>query len=267
MTCSLSFALVVKNGADKYSRKKLDELTELVKKRKASGLAYIKYNEEVTGSVVKALSEEEINAIKEKLNVENNDLVLIVSGDRKIVKTALGAVRVKVAEDLELADKDRLELCIINDFPMFEYDEENEKWDFCHNPFSMPHNGKDAYKNNLEDILAYQYDFVCNGNEIASGAIRNHDLDLLAKGFEVVGYDREYVENKFKSIFTAFKYGCPPHGGMAPGIDRIIMLIQDEANLREVQAFPPSASGQDLMMGSPSELDPKQLEELGITIK
>ena len=260
-------AIVVKDGADKYSRKKLDELTELVKKRKASGLAYIKYNEEVTGSVVKALSEEEINAVKDKLNVEDNDLVLIVSGERKIVKTALGVVRVKVAEDLDLAAKDRLELCIVNDFPMFEYDDENEKWEFCHNPFSMPHNGKDAYNNNLEDILAYQYDFVCNGNEIASGAIRNHDLDLLAKGFEVVGYDREYVENKFKSIFTAFKYGCPPHGGMAPGIDRIIMLIQDEANLREVQAFPPSASGQDLMMGSPSELDPKQLEELGITIK
>ena len=260
-------AIVVKDGADKYSRKKLDELTELVKKRKASGLAYIKYNEEVTGSVVKALSEEEINAVKDKLNVEDNDLVLIVSGERKIVKTALGVVRVKVAEDLDLAAKDRLELCIVNDFPMFEYDDENEKWEFCHNPFSMPHNGKDAYNNNLEDILAYQYDFVCNGNEIASGAIRNHDLDLLAKGFEVVGYDREYVENKFKSIFTAFKYGCPPHGGMAPGIDRIIMLIQDEANLREVQAFPPSASGQDLMMGSPTELEPKQLEELGITIK
>ena len=150
---------------------------------------------------------------------------------------------------------------------MFEYDDDKEKWDFCHNPFSMPHGGWDAYKNNLEDILAYQYDFVCNGNEIASGAIRNHDLDLLAKGFEIVGYDREYVEKKFKSIFTAFKYGCPPHGGMAPGIDRIIMLIQDEQNLREVQAFPPNASGQDLMMGSPSELEPEQLEELGIQIK
>ena len=259
--------IVVKNAADKYSRKKLDELTELVKKRKASGLAYIKYGDEVTGSIVKALSEKEINNLSKQLKLENNDLVLIISGQRKVVKPCLGLLRVKIAEELDLADKDRLELCIINDFPMFEYDEEREKWDFCHNPFSMPHDGVKAYDKNLEDILAYQYDFVCNGNEIASGAIRNHDLDLLAKGFEIVGYDRETVEKKFKSIFTAFKYGCPPHGGMAPGIDRIIMLIQDEQNLREVQAFPPSASGQDLMMGSPSELEPEQLEELGIIIK
>ncbi len=260
-------AIVVKNAADKYSRKKLDELTDLVKKRKASGLAYLKFDKEISGSIVKVLSEKEISAVKKELSVEDNDLVLIVSGDRKIVKPALGALRVKVATDLDLADKDRLELCIVNDFPMFEYDEENEKWDFCHNPFSMPHGGKEAYKNNLEDILAYQYDFVCNGNEMASGAIRNHDLDLLAKGFEIVGYDRAHVENKFRSIFTAFKYGCPPHGGMAPGIDRILMLIKDEPNLREVQAFPPSASGQDLMMGAPSELEPYQLEELGISVK
>ena len=258
-------AIVVKNSADKYSRKKLDELTELVKKRKASGLAYLKYEDEITGSIAKVISDSEKEALKDKLNLSKNDLVLIVSGNKKVVKTALGVLRVKVAEDLELADPNRLELCIINDFPMFEYDEDKEKWDFCHNPFSMPQ--KEITEDNLDEILAYQYDFVCNGNEIASGAIRNHDLDSLAKGFEIVGYDRAEVEKRFKSIFTAFKYGAPPHGGMAPGIDRIIMLIQDEPNLREVQAFPPSASGQDLMMGSPSELTKEQLEELGITIK
>ena len=260
-------AIVVENASDKYSRKKIDELTELVKKRGASGLAFLKYEKEVSGSLAKVLSEKEIEGIRKQLNVKDNDLVLIVSGPRKIVKTALGVLRIKVAEDLDLADKDRLEMCIVNDFPMFEYDDLNQKWDFCHNPFSMPHGGAKAYEGNLEDILAYQYDFVCNGNEMASGAIRNHDLDLLAKGFEIVGYDRSHVENKFKSIFTAFKYGCPPHGGMAPGIDRILMLIQDEQNLREVQAFPPNASGQDLMMGSPSELEPIQLEELGIIFK
>ena len=260
-------AIVVKNAADKYSRKNIDELTEIVKKRGASGLAFLKFNEEVTGSIVKVLSKNEIDDIKKHLKVDNNDLVLIVSGNYKIVKTSLGVLRTKLATDLDLADKDRLEMCIVNDFPMFEYDEDNKKWDFCHNPFSMPHNGAKAYDGNLEDILAYQFDFVCNGNEMASGAIRNHDLDLLAKGFEIVGYDRDYVENKFKSIFTAFKYGCPPHGGMAPGIDRILMLIKDEQNLREVQAFPPNASGQDLMMGSPSELEKIQLDELGIQIK
>ncbi len=258
-------AIVVKDGADKYSRKQIDELTEMVKKRKASGLAYLKYEEEISGSIAKVLTDEEKETLKEQLQVEKNDLVFIISGKKNIVKTALGVLRVKVAEDLHLADPSRLELCIVHDFPMFEYDEENEKWDFCHNPFSMPK--EEIREDNLENILAYQYDFVCNGNEMASGAIRNHNLDSLAKGFEMVGYDREEVENRFKSIFTAFKYGAPPHGGMAPGIDRMIMLIQDEENLREVQAFPPSASGNDLMMGSPSELTKEQLEELGIVIQ
>ena len=257
-------AIVVKDAADKYSRKELDKLTELAKKRKASGLAYLKFNEEITGSIVKVLKEEEIDNIKRQLNVENNDLVLIVSGEYKTVKRALGSIRIEVANNLGLIDNNRLELCIVNDFPMFEYDEEKNKWDFCHNPFSLPHGENPYDTKDLENVLAYQFDFVCNGNEMASGAIRNHNLDLLAKGFEIVGYKREEVEKRFKSIFTAFKYGCPPHGGMAPGIDRILMLIQDEPNLREVQAFPPSASGADLMMGSPSELTKEQLEELGL---
>ncbi len=261
-------AVVAKDASDKFSRKDIDALTEFVKAKKASGLAYIKYNEEITGSVVKVLSELELKEIKENLEIESNDIVFIVSGDYKTVKSALGALRLKLGESLNLLDPNKLELCIINDFPMFELDEETGKYDFCHNPFSLPHGGMEDYKTkNPEDILAYQYDFVCNGNEMASGAIRNHDLDSLAKGFEIVGYSREEVEERFKSIFTAFKYGCPPHGGMAPGIDRLIMLIQDEPNLREVQVFPPNASGMDLMMGSPSELTKEQLEELGITIK
>ena len=259
-------AIVAKGAADKYSRKGLDELTEFVKGKKASGLAYLKIADEVTGSIAKVVTEAEMKALKKQLGLENGDLVLIVSGERKIVKPALGQLRLRVGNDLGLMDPNRLELCIVNDFPMFEWDEQKEKWDFCHNPFSLPHGGIHAYddESNLENILAYQYDFVCNGNEMASGAIRNHDLDSLAKGFEIVGYSRDEVENRFRSIFTAFKYGCPPHGGMAPGLDRIIMLIQDEPNLREVQVFPPNASGQDLMMGSPTELTKEQLEELKI---
>ena len=262
-------AIVAKDAADKYSRKQLDELTEFVKSKKASGLAYLKIGDEITGSIAKVVSEAEVKALKKQLGLENNDLVLIISGDRHVVKPALGQLRLRVGNDLGLIDPNRLELCIVNDFPMFEWDEQKEKWDFCHNPFSMPHGGIHAYDDtsDLENILAYQYDFVCNGNEMASGAIRNHDLDSLAKGFEIVGYSREEVEERFKSIFTAFKYGCPPHGGMAPGIDRLIMLIQDEPNLREVQAFPPSASGQDLMMGAPSELTREQLKELGIKVE
>ena len=258
--------IVAKNAADKYSRKQLDELTEFVKSKKASGLAYLKIEDEISGSIAKVVSEKEINDLKKELKLEKNDLVLIICGERKIVKNALGLLRLRVGNDLGLIDPNRLELCIVNDFPMFEWDEQREKWDFCHNPFSMPHGGVHAYDDtsNLENILAYQYDFVCNGNEMASGAIRNHDLDSLAKGFEIVGYSRDEVEKRFRSVFTAFKYGCPPHGGMAPGLDRILMLIQDEPNLREVQAFPPSASGQDLMMGSPAELMPEQLEELKI---
>ena len=261
-------AIVAKNACDKYSRKGLDELTEFVKGKKASGLAYLKFEDEVSGSIAKVVTEKELDELKNQLNIEKNDLVLIICGPKKIVKNALGQLRLRVGNDLGLIDNDRLELCIVNDFPMFEWDEQNEKWDFCHNPFSLPHGGVKAYENldNIEDILAYQFDFVCNGNEMASGAIRNHDLDSLAKGFEIVGYPREEVEKRFRSIFTSFRYGCPPHGGMAPGLDRILMLIKDEPNLREVQAFPPSASAQDLMMGSPSELMPIQLEELGITI-
>ncbi len=261
-------AIVAKGAADKYSRKQLDELTEFVKSKKASGLAYLKIADDITGSIAKVVTEQEVKGLNEQLELENGDLVLIISGDRHIVKPALGALRLRIGEDLGLLDPNRLELCIVNDFPMFEWDEQNEKWDFCHNPFSLPHGGIHAYDDtsDLENILAYQFDFVCNGNEMASGAIRNHDLDSLAKGFEIVGYKREEIEERFKSIFTAFKYGCPPHGGMAPGLDRLIMLIKDEPNLREVQAFPPSASGQDLMMGSPSTIEDYQLKELGLKI-
>ena len=259
-------AIVAKGVADKYSRKQLDELTEFVKSKKASGLAYLKIADEISGSIAKVVTEDEIKALKKQLKLENGDLVLIISGDRHVVKPALGQLRLRVGQDLGLMDPNRLELCIVNDFPMFEWDEQKEKWDFCHNPFSLPHGGIHAYDDtsDLENILAYQYDFVCNGNEMASGAIRNHDLDSLAKGFEIVGYSRDEVEKRFRSIFTAFKYGCPPHGGMAPGLDRILMLIKDEPNLREVQAFPPSASGQDLMMGSPAELTKEQMDELKI---
>ena len=261
-------AIVAKGASDKYSRKQLDELTEFVKSKKASGLAYLKIADDITGSIAKVVTEQEVKGLNEQLELENGDLVLIISGDRHIVKPALGALRLRIGEDLGLLDPNRLELCIVNDFPMFEWDEQNEKWDFCHNPFSLPHGGIHAYDDtsDLENILAYQFDFVCNGNEMASGAIRNHDLDSLAKGFEIVGYKREEIEERFKSIFTAFKYGCPPHGGMAPGLDRLIMLIKDEPNLREVQAFPPSASGQDLMMGSPSTIEDYQLKELGLKI-
>ena len=236
------------------------------------GIGYLTLMEDGSfkGPIDKFLSEEERDALIKEFDMKTNSVMFFIANkSKKRAQKFAGQIRDELGRKLDLIDKDRLELCIINDFPMFEWDEEKRKYEFCHNPFSLPHGGISDYDKyeDVGDILAYQYDFVCNGNEMASGAIRNHDLDSLAKGFEVVGYTREEVEQRFKSIFTAFKYGCPPHGGMAPGIDRILMLIKDEPNLREVQAFPPNASGADQMMGSPSELTREQLKELGIKIE
>lgn len=235
------------------------------------GIGYITLLEDGTlkGPIDKFLTEEERLSLIKQFNMKANSVMFFIANkNKKTAQKFAGLIRDELGQKLNLLDNDKLELCIINNFPMFEFDQTNNKYEFCHNPFSMPHNGIKDYENTKpEEILAFQYDFVCNGNEMASGAIRNHDLESLAKGFEIVGYSREEVENRFKSIFTAFKYGCPPHGGMAPGIDRLLMLIQDEPNLREVQAFPTSASGADLMMGSPSTLEKSQLDELGIIIK
>lgn len=236
------------------------------------GIGYLTLMEDGTfkGPIDKFLTEEERDSLIKEFDMKTNSVMFFIANkSKKRAQKFAGQIRDELGRKLDLIDKDRLELCIINDFPMFEWDEEKRKYEFCHNPFSLPHGGISDYDKyeDVGDILAYQYDFVCNGNEMASGAIRNHDLDSLAKGFEVVGYTREEVEERFKSIFTAFKYGCPPHGGMAPGIDRILMLIKDEPNLREVQAFPPNASGADQMMGSPSELTREQLKELGIKIE
>ena len=254
--------------ADK-SNSWFNELVDFASSLGMPGIGYITVNEDMTfkGPIDKFLSDKERENLIKVADLKKGSVLFFIADKYNAAQLA-GAIRDELGRKLNLLDENKFEFCIINDFPMFEYDEKLRKYEFCHNPFSLPHESNIEYnKDNMDEILAYQYDFVCNGNEMASGAIRNHDLDSLAKGFEIVGYSREEVENRFKSIFTAFKYGCPPHGGMAPGIDRLIMLIQDEPNLREVQAFPVSTSGQDLMMGSPSTLEPKQLEELGIKIK
>ena len=236
------------------------------------GIGYLTLMEDGTfkGPIDKFLSDEERDALIKEFDMKTNSVMFFIANKKiKLARKFAGLIRDELGRKLDLIDKDSLELCIIKDFPMFEYDDEKRKYEFCHNPFSMPHGGIEDYAKyeDVGDILAYQYDFVCNGNEMASGAIRNHDLESLFKGFEVVGYSKEEVEQRFSSLVTAFKYGCPPHGGMAPGIDRILMLIKDEPNLREVQAFPTSASGADQMMGSPSELTREQLKELGIKIE
>ena len=244
------------------------KLEDFVKSKGGSGLAYIKVHEnnELNSAILKFLSEEEKEKLINRLNPNNGDVIFLLAGDEHIVKIA-GLLRNLLGEELDLIDHNRYEFCIINDFPFFEYNEEDKKWDFGHNPFSMPQGGLDSLENkNPGDILAYQYDFVCNGNEMASGAVRNHDIDIMKKAFEIAGYSEDVVKDKFRSLYTAFTFGAPPHAGMAPGIDRIVMLLTEEENLREVQVFPPNVSGMDLLMGSPNTLTDKQLKELGITI-
>ena len=242
-------------------------LEEFVKSKGAGGLAYLKKNDgEIKSAILKFLSEEEIHSLDERFELKDGDVLFILAGDEHIIKIA-GLLRNYLGEELEITNHNRFEFCIVNDFPFFEYNEEDKKWDFGHNPFSMPQGGIDALNNmNPGDIVAYQYDFVCNGNEMASGAVRNHDINIMKKAFSIAGYSEDVVKDKFRSLYTAFTFGAPPHAGMAPGIDRIVMLLTDEENLREVQVFPPNVQGMDLLMGSPNTLTDKQLKELGITI-
>ncbi len=248
-----------------------NEVVEYAKRIGMPGIGYITVMDDMSfkGPIDKFLTVTDRNNLIERANLKVGSVLFFIADRKeKIAAKQAGMIRTELANRLDLIDKNRYEFCIINDFPMFEYDDENGKYEFCHNPFSLPHGGISDYTNKpIDDILAYQYDFVCNGNEMASGAVRNTDLESLTKGFEIVGYQKEEVAERFKSLFTAFKYGVPPHAGMAPGIDRIIMLLTDEQNLREVQAFPTSASGEDKMMGCPSELSEQQLREVHIKLR
>ena len=262
---------IVVDGIGEKSNSWFNEIVDYASSIGMPGIGYLTLTKERTfkGPIDKFLTDTEREDLIKYLDMKENSVVFFIAN--KVLKVAqkfAGLIRIELGRKLDLIDKDKIELCIINDFPMFEYNDKTRKYEFCHNPFSLPHETDIEYnKDNIDKVLAYQYDFVCNGNEMASGAIRNSDLDSLVRGFEVVGYTKEEVKKRFSSLFTAFKYGCPPHGGMALGIDRILMILKDETNLREVQVFPASTSGQDLMMGSPSTLEPKQLEELGIKIK
>ena len=244
-------------------------IEEYVKSVGASGLGYIKVNEDKTfkSSLDKFLTDDIRSELINTLNLEPEDTLFIISDTNNVNKYA-GLLRTKLGQELDLIDKDKYEFCIINNFPFYEKNEEDGSIEFSHNPFSMPQGGLDALENkNPFDILAYQYDFVCNGYEMASGGVRNHSPEILKKAFELAGYDEEVVKSKFPSLYTAFSYGAPPHAGMAPGIDRILMLLKDEENIREMVAFPLSANGSDAMMGCPGEVFEKQLRETHIKIR
>ena len=233
-----------------------------------SNLGYIKVSEglELKSSLAKFMNDDVKKELIERLNLKENDAVFIVADPKRCARI-MGNLRTKLGNELNLIDKNKYEFCIINDFPFYEENEENGAIEFSHNPFSMPKGGLDALNNkNPFEIEAYQYDFVCNGYEMASGGVRNHSPEVLKKAFELVGYDEDVVKSKFPSLYEAFKYGAPPHAGMAPGIDRIIMLLKNEENIREIVPFPIGANGADAMMGCPSEAFPIQLKEAHIKI-
>ena len=260
-------AIVVKGASDNYSRKKLDSLTEYVKKYKAGGLAYLKIAEETTGSIVKLLSEEELSLIKSKLKLENNDLVLIVMGDKKIVKNSLGALRCKIAKDENLIDNNSYKVLWVTDFPSFEWSEEEGRFVSLHHPFTMPKDCDiDKLLTDKEHCYSKAYDIVINGYEAGGGSIRIHNEDVQEKMFEALELTKDEVNDKFGFFVDALKYGTPPHGGFALGLDRMTMLLCNTDNIRDVIAFPKTASASDLMSNCPNKVDSKQLDELGIKI-
>ena len=263
--------ICVKNGAS-LSRKQIDNFTEIAKSEGAGGLAYITYTEgEAKSPIVKFLSENELSKIKEETCAEDGDAIFFGADRREVVNKVLGRLRNEFADFFNLKDENKVALAWVVDFPFYEFDEKNNKVDFGHNPFSMPKGGVEALRNaktNAEKlaIKADQYDMVMNGYEICSGAVRNHNLEVMYEAFGLLGYDKKYVEAKFGAMLNAFKFGAPPHAGCAFGLDRIFMILMNEDNIREVVAFPKNGSGVDVMMSSPSFVDDGQLKELKIEL-
>ena len=259
------WAIPAKNGG---SRAFCDKMNKWAIDEGQPGLGYIFFKEgKGSGPIAKNIGEDKTSLIQDKLNLKDGDSVFFVCGIPKNFMDFISRARVKIGFELDLVKKDSFEFCWIVDFPMFEYNEEEKKIDFSHNPFSMPQGGLEALES--EDplnIKAYQYDIVCNGVELSSGAIRNHRQDILLKAFEMAGYDFNEIKEQFGAMLDAFKYGAPPHGGIAPGIDRIVMLLAGVDNIREIIAFPMNQQAQDLLMNAPSEISKDQLKELGIKL-
>ncbi|WP_448657817.1 aspartate--tRNA ligase [Sphingomonas sp. CJ99] len=255
-------------GAGAGSRKFFDDMNNWAKGEGYSGLGYINIKDGVPGGpIAKNHGEEATAKLIVALGLGDNDGVFFAAGKEAQAAKLAGLARTRIADQLNLIDDSRFEFCWIVDFPMFEYDEDAKKVDFSHNPFSMPQGELEALETRDPlDILAYQYDIVCNGVELSSGAIRNHRPEIMYKAFEIAGYTQAQVDADFSGMINAFKYGAPPHGGSAPGVDRIVMLLADEPNIREVIAFPMTQKAEDLMMGAPSFVTPKQLKELSIRL-
>ncbi|RXS80805.1 aspartate--tRNA ligase [Streptomyces sp. TM32] len=262
-------ALAVPDTGDQ-PRKFFDQLGDFAVQQGAKGLAWVRVGEEnaLTGPIAKFLTEDDVKALVSALDLRPGHAVFFGAGEFDEVSKIMGAVRVEAAKRAGHFVEDEFRFCWIVDFPMFEKDEDTGKIEFSHNPFSMPQGGLEALETKDPlDILAWQYDIVCNGTELSSGAIRNHEPEVMYKAFSIAGYDKETVEAEFGGMLRAFKFGAPPHGGIAPGVDRIVMLLADEPNIRETIAFPLNGNAQDLLMGAPSEVDEARLKELHLSIR
>ncbi|MEU3916650.1 aspartate--tRNA ligase [Streptomyces sp. NPDC002659] len=251
-------------------RKFFDGLGDFAVEHGAKGLAWVRVGEDgsLTGPIAKFLTEENVKVLTERLSLAPGHAIFFGAGDFDEVSKIMGAVRVEAAKRAGHFEEGVFRFCWIVDFPMYEKDEETGRIDFSHNPFSMPQGGLEALQTQDPlDILGWQYDIVCNGVELSSGAIRNHEPEIMFKAFEIAGYSKETVEHEFSGMLRAFQFGAPPHGGIAPGVDRIVMLLADEPNIRETIAFPLNGNAQDLMMGAPTELEEARLRELNIALR
>jgi aspartyl-tRNA synthetase len=257
-------------GASKLSKRTFEELTTFATDNGAKGLAWVKMDENGTlsGPIIKFMSEEEVKNLAKESEAKPGDCLFIIADKDALCAKVLGGLRTLLCDKLDLLEKDVYKFCWIVDFPMYEYNEEEDKIDFCHNPFSMPQGGLEALntKDPL-DILAYQYDIIVNGIELSSGAVRNNEPEVMVKAFEIAGYSEDVVEKKFGALYTAFQYGAPPHAGIAPGVDRMIMLLLDEKSIREVVAFPMNSKAQDVMMGAPGVVTEQQLRDVHIKVR
>lgn len=260
-------AINVHQQMSKNFHKKLEEFAKSIG---MGGLGYLQIQDDMSykGPIDKFIPEEMKEELAKLTNLQPGDTLFFISDREKRASLFAGQLRTEIASRLDLIEKDAYRFCFINDFPMYEYDEREREIVFTHNPFSMPQGGLEALNTkNPEDILAYQYDIVCNGVELSSGAVRNHDLDIMVKAFEIAGYTEEDLQKKFGALYNAFQFGAPPHAGMAPGIDRMIMLLRKEDNIREIIPFPMNGNAQDLMCGAPSEVTELQLRETHIKIR
>lgn len=260
--------IAVRNG-DKQGRKFFDKMTEFaVEEAGAKGLAWVKVGEnlEMQGGIAKFITEDIGKTLNKEYGVKENDSLFFIADEFLLAQKIAGLVRIELGKRLDLIEKDVYKFCWIVDFPMYELSDEG-KIDFCHNPFSMPQGGLESLETmNPLDILAYQYDLVCNGYEMASGAVRNHNPKIMVKAFEIAGYEEQEIKNRFGALYNAFQYGTPPHAGAAPGVDRMVMLITNSQNIREIIAFPKNKKARDLLMRAPSQVTKEQLKDVHIKI-